>query len=175
MIILLSHQGQQADRQFAKRVREIDIIVGGHTGIPLYNPPVVNETLILQDSAYGRNIGSIDIKFSRERTSFANAHILKSLRETLRGVEKKIRSLEEQEPGKHGNEALESTLEYRKVVVKRLQTYGQKNPFRNRIVLLDKRIPSDPDVLALVEGCKRKLASFTKKQKNKGCGSDPQS
>ena len=174
-IILLSHQGHQANRQFAKRVRGINIIVGGHTGVPLYNPHVVNETLILQNSAYGRNIGSIDIEFSNGKVSFANADIMKSLRETLRGVEKKIRSLEEQEPGKQSNEALASTLGYKDILKKKLQTYGQKNPFRNRIVRFDKRIPSDPDVLALVEGCKRKLADLTKKKKSKGCGSDPQS
>lgn len=174
LIILLSHLGYQANQLYAQKVRGIDIIVGGHTGVPLYNPTVVNETLILQNSAYGRNVGSIDIDFSTGNASFANADIMKSLRETLMTVEKRIRTLEAEEPGKQRRQSLESTLVYKEMLEKKLKTYGQKNPFRNRIVRLHKGILSDPDVLALIEGYKRKLANLGQERKSKGCGSRPQ-
>ena len=174
LIVLLSHLGYQGDQAFAKRVKGIDIIVGGHTAVPLYYPPVVNETLILQNSAYGRKIGSTDIEFSKERGSFGNAGIMKSLRETLVSLEKKIRTLEAQKPGKQRDEALESTVRYKEIVGKKLQTYGQGKPFRNRIISLHEGIPSDPGVLALIDGYKEKLANLSQQRKREGCGSEPE-
>ena len=171
LIILLSHLGYRGDKRIAQKVRGIDIIVGGHTGAALYNPAVVGETLILHNSAYGRNVGSIDIDFSKEKASFANADIIKSLRETLMAVDKRIRTLEAEETSKERQETLESTLGYRGIVEKKLEKYVQKNPFRNRIVRLNEGIPSDTDVLALVEGYKRKLADL---EPSKGCGSRSQ-
>jgi 5'-nucleotidase/UDP-sugar diphosphatase len=174
LIVLLSHLGYQGDQALAKKVNGIDIIVGGHTAVPLYNPPVVNETLILQNSAYGRNMGSVDIDFSEERTSFANADTVKSLRETLTGLEKKIRTLEAQPPGKRRQETLMSIVGYKKTLEAKLKADGEKNPFRNRIVRLHEGISSDPDVLALIEGYKRKLTTLDQKRKSNGCGSRPQ-
>jgi 2',3'-cyclic-nucleotide 2'-phosphodiesterase (5'-nucleotidase family) len=174
LIILLSHLGHQADRLLAQKTRGIDIIVGGHTATPLHNPPVVNKTLILQNSAYGRNMGSVDIDFSEERTSFANADTVKSLRETLAGLEKKIRTLEAQPPGKRRQETLMSIVGYKKTLEAKLKADGEKNPFRNRIVRLHEGISSDPDVLALIEGYKRKLTTLDQKRKSNGCGSRPQ-
>jgi 2',3'-cyclic-nucleotide 2'-phosphodiesterase (5'-nucleotidase family) len=173
LIILLSHLGYQADHVFARNVRGIDIIVGGHTGVPLYNPAVVNETLILQNSAYGRSVGSIAINFSREKASFANADIIKSLRETLKAVEKRIRTLEAEDPGRQRQQTLESTVGYKEMVEKKLRSYGQKHPFRNRIVRLHKGISSDPDILALVVEYERKLANLDQERKDEGCGSRP--
>lgn len=167
LIILLSHMGHREDRRFAQRVKGIDIIVGAHTGAALYNPAVVNETLILHNSAYGKTLGSIEIAFSADKSSFANADIIKSLRETLVAVEKRIRSLEAERPGTRRQEALESTVEYRETVEKRLKACHQKNPFRNRITRLHDRIPSDPHVRALVEEYKGKSPNLGK---GKGCG-----
>jgi 2',3'-cyclic-nucleotide 2'-phosphodiesterase (5'-nucleotidase family) len=167
LIILLSHMGHREDRRFAQRVKGIDIIVGGHTGAALYNPAVLNETLILHNSAHGKTLGSIEIDFSADKSSFANADVIKSLRETLVAVEKRIRSLEAEKPSTRRQEALESTMEYRGAVKKRLKACHQKNPFRNRITRLHDRIPSDPHVHALVEQYKGKSAGSGK---DKGCG-----
>jgi 2',3'-cyclic-nucleotide 2'-phosphodiesterase (5'-nucleotidase family) len=174
LIILLSHLGHQADRLLAQKTRGIDIIVGGHTATPLYNPPVVGETLILQSSAYGRNIGSVDIDFSKERASFANADMVKSLRETLADLGEKTRTLEAGGHGKRRPEILMSILGYKKTMEAKLKAYGEKNPFHNRIVRLHEGISSDPDVLALIEGYKRKLATLDRKRESNGCGSSPQ-
>jgi len=167
LIILLSHMGHREDRRLAQRVKGIDIIVGGHNGPAQYNPPVVNGALVLHNSAYGKTLGSIEIDFSADKSSFANADIIKSLRETLVAVEKRIQSLETERPSMRGQEALESTMEYRRTVEKRLKAYHRKNPFRNRITRLHDRVPSDPHVHALVEEYKGKSANLGK---DKGCG-----
>jgi 2',3'-cyclic-nucleotide 2'-phosphodiesterase (5'-nucleotidase family) len=167
LIILLSHRGHREDRGFAQSLKGIDIIVGGHNGAALYNPAVVNETLILHNSAYGKNLGSLEIDFSADKSSFANADIAESLRETLVAVEKRIRSLEAKKSSGRRQEALDSTLEYRRALEKRLRTCDQKNPFRNRITHLHDRIPPDPHVRALVQEYKRKSANLGK---GKGCG-----
>lgn len=38
-IIALGHSGFDVDRDIAKRVRGIDVVIGGHTNTFLYTPP----------------------------------------------------------------------------------------------------------------------------------------
>jgi 2',3'-cyclic-nucleotide 2'-phosphodiesterase (5'-nucleotidase family) len=173
LIVLLSHLGYQGDQALAKKVNGIDIIVGGHTAVPLYNPPVVNETLILQNSAYGRNIGSIEIEFSKERASFSNVEMMKSLKDILVSLDKKIRTLEAQKPGKQRDDALKSTVQYKEIVEKKLQTHGNGKPFCNRIIPLREGIRSDPDVLTLIDAYKENLANLAQEGTREGCGSGP--
>ena len=63
-----------------------------------------------------------------------------------------------------------SMVGYKKTLEAKLKADGEKNPFRNRIVRLHEGISSDPDVLALIEGYKRKLTTLDQKRKSNGCG-----
>jgi 2',3'-cyclic-nucleotide 2'-phosphodiesterase (5'-nucleotidase family) len=53
LIILLSHLGYPKDVELAQNISGIHIIVGGHTGVNLTNPPVIKNTLIVQNSSKG--------------------------------------------------------------------------------------------------------------------------
>jgi len=68
MVIVLSHSGlhkekpraESEDEALAKKVQGIDVIVGGHSHTRLEKPIMVNSTLIIQASAYGKCVGVLD-------------------------------------------------------------------------------------------------------------------
>ncbi|WP_255298533.1 bifunctional metallophosphatase/5'-nucleotidase [Brevibacillus dissolubilis] len=62
-IILLSHVGAEVDREIAKSVEGIDLIVGGHSHTQIEKPELVNGTYILQDWEYGKSLGRADLYY----------------------------------------------------------------------------------------------------------------
>lgn len=67
LIIVLSHLGLDADRQLARKVKGIDIIVGGHSHTAIRNPIVESGTIITQAGSYGVYLGVLDIVFDPVR------------------------------------------------------------------------------------------------------------
>jgi 5'-nucleotidase len=67
MVICLSHSGVREaksiseDEALAQKVQGIDVIVGGHSHTRLEKPIVINSTIILQASAYGKCVGVLDL------------------------------------------------------------------------------------------------------------------
>ena len=62
-VIILSHIGVEKDREIAKNVSGIDLIIGGHSHTPLRTPEVVNGTYIVQDWEYGKSLGRVDLYY----------------------------------------------------------------------------------------------------------------
>lgn len=63
LIILLSHNGLDNDKEFAEKFyKDIDIIIGGHSHTPIFRPEIVEGTFICQAGSYGRWLGKLDIK-----------------------------------------------------------------------------------------------------------------
>ena len=74
-IIVLSHSGMQSDLDLATEVKEIDVIVGGHSNTFLSNtdedadgpyPTMVGRTAIVQAYAYGKYLGELAVTFDDE-------------------------------------------------------------------------------------------------------------
>jgi 5'-nucleotidase len=71
MVICLSHSGLgegkslSEDEFLARKVKGIDVIVGGHSHTRLEKPLVVDSTLILQASAYGKCVGILDLAWEK--------------------------------------------------------------------------------------------------------------
>jgi hypothetical protein len=61
LIIALTHLGLLSDKELAKRIQGIDIIIGGHDKLKLDPPVVINNTLILQAYKEGRYLGILDL------------------------------------------------------------------------------------------------------------------
>ncbi|EPY10943.1 5'-nucleotidase precursor, partial [Paenibacillus alvei A6-6i-x] len=59
----LCHTGISYDREMAKQVPGIDIIVGGHTHTPVDQPELVNGTYIVQDWEYAKSLGRVDLYY----------------------------------------------------------------------------------------------------------------
>jgi 5'-nucleotidase len=77
IIVLISHAGEEMDRQLAAEVPEIDVIVGGHshTRIPSgelvwhsqdLKASSVNGTVIVQAFQWGGELGRLDLLFARD-------------------------------------------------------------------------------------------------------------
>ncbi|MGE5839954.1 MAG: bifunctional metallophosphatase/5'-nucleotidase [Deltaproteobacteria bacterium] len=75
IVICLSHSGlgegrsEAEDKILAQKVQGIDVIVGGHSHTRLATPSVVNSTLILQASAYGKCVGSLDLLWEKGKVT----------------------------------------------------------------------------------------------------------
>lgn len=72
IVILVSHLGYYPDRRLAQRLKDVDIIVGGHSHVLLSNtaadalgpsPDFVNGTGILQAGGFAEYLGFLDVKF----------------------------------------------------------------------------------------------------------------
>ena len=61
LIIVLSHMGVAEDTALATRHNDIDIIVGGHTHLPLFKPIRKNRTIVVQAGSWGRYLGKLDL------------------------------------------------------------------------------------------------------------------
>ncbi|MCJ8014324.1 bifunctional metallophosphatase/5'-nucleotidase [Paenibacillus sp. KQZ6P-2] len=62
-VIVVSHIGVEKDREIAKNVQGIDLIIGGHSHTPIRTPEKVNGTYIVQDWEYGKSLGREDLYY----------------------------------------------------------------------------------------------------------------
>ncbi|GAC41821.1 bifunctional metallophosphatase/5'-nucleotidase [Paenibacillus popilliae] len=71
-VIIVSHIGVDKDREIAKNVSGIDLIIGGHSHTPIHTPLVVNGTYIVQDWEYGKSLGRVDLfYYNKELVGFS--------------------------------------------------------------------------------------------------------
>ncbi|WP_024984482.1 bifunctional metallophosphatase/5'-nucleotidase [Brevibacillus borstelensis] len=94
-VIVVSHVGVDVDREIAKNVPGIDLIVGGHSHTPLEKPELVNGTYIVQDWEYGKSLGRADLYYlGKELVAFSGG--LKAYDETVQAdpeVEKMVQEI----------------------------------------------------------------------------------
>ncbi|MBP7865577.1 MAG: bifunctional metallophosphatase/5'-nucleotidase [Acidobacteria bacterium] len=62
LVVVLSHLGFEADRELARKVRDIDVIVGGHSHTAVREPLRVGRTLIAQAGSYGIYLGVLRLR-----------------------------------------------------------------------------------------------------------------
>ncbi len=80
LVICLSHSGLSAnpkhseDEILAQKVNGIDIIISGHTHTKLDHVLKVNETLIVQSWAYGKQLGVLDVVFEGDSLALEKYH-----------------------------------------------------------------------------------------------------
>jgi len=90
MIILLSHLGYPKDVELAQTVPGIHIIVGGHTGFNLTSPPVIKDTIIVQNSSKGMYGTRLDLNLSHSSTTFYNTATKHSMEKNLRNLKQRL-------------------------------------------------------------------------------------
>jgi len=59
LIVLLTHIGVDGDRELARAVENVDVIVGGHSHTRITTPELVNGVIIVQAGAHNRNLGKL--------------------------------------------------------------------------------------------------------------------
>ncbi len=70
-IIALTHQGLQRDRNWARDVSQVDLVIGGHDSASLAVPEKIGETLIVNGDELGKYTGVIDLAFRKGVHKFA--------------------------------------------------------------------------------------------------------
>jgi len=61
LIIVLSHLGHDNDVELAEQIKNVDLIIGGHSHTRIRFPELVNGVLIVQAGAYAQNLGRLDL------------------------------------------------------------------------------------------------------------------
>ena len=150
LIVLLSHLGYAKDAELAQTVQGINVIVGGHTGVNLINPPVIKNTLILQTASQGKFGAKLDLFFYNHEPTFYNSATKTSLENNLNSINQRLNSAEIPEAEKarwqKNKEEIERTLD---------QIQG-KNEFTNTAIPLQEQMKDHPDIKRMVEVYKAK-------------------
>lgn len=66
LVIFLSHLGLDEDRRLAPLLKDVDLIVGGHTHTLLERPERVAGCLIVQAGSHGRFVGELKLRLGRQ-------------------------------------------------------------------------------------------------------------
>jgi 2',3'-cyclic-nucleotide 2'-phosphodiesterase (5'-nucleotidase family) len=69
-LVVLSHVGLSLDRELARRVPRIDIILGGHSHDTLQEPEVVGGVPIIHTGAYGNNVSRSELAYDAAHNRF---------------------------------------------------------------------------------------------------------
>ena len=64
VIVTISHSGVDEDRELARDIRGIDVIIGGHSETVLYKPVVEGNTIIVQAGSQGRYLGQLELAYN---------------------------------------------------------------------------------------------------------------
>lgn len=85
VIVLLSHSGIAEDREMAKKIKGIDIILGGHDHINTPEPEIVNGTILVHPDYYLRHVGKLELSYntSKKELSLVNKQYLLPLDHTV--------------------------------------------------------------------------------------------
>ncbi|MCD4726067.1 MAG: bifunctional metallophosphatase/5'-nucleotidase [Pirellulales bacterium] len=76
LILLLTHQGWQADSLLATQIHNADVIVGGHSHTRIESPRSVNNLLILQAGSYTRYLGRLDMTVQNDAIVDYNGELI---------------------------------------------------------------------------------------------------
>ncbi len=66
VIVAISHSGVDEDRELARKVQGIDIIVGGHCHTALHEPVLQGTTIIVQAGSLGTYLGQLELAYDSE-------------------------------------------------------------------------------------------------------------
>jgi 2',3'-cyclic-nucleotide 2'-phosphodiesterase (5'-nucleotidase family) len=70
MLLVLSHVGLSLDRQLARRLPRIDLLLGGHSHDTLYQPEYVDDVPIVHAGPYGRYVSRTSLDYDTQRSRF---------------------------------------------------------------------------------------------------------
>lgn len=105
LVVALTHIGIDRDKALAEAVPGIDLIVGGHSHTPLYEPVTVGQTRIVQAGCYARNLGVLELSVAGGEIETARYEL--------------IDLLPEQVPGPAGDEVTALTERYQTAIDER--------------------------------------------------------
>ncbi len=151
LIILLSHLSYPKDVELAQKISGIHIIIGGHVGVNLSNPMVINDKIILQTSSRGMYAGRFDLTLLNNKASFYNIATKRSLETNLNKFQSQLTSAQVSEAEKAQWQKAKENTE------KAIQQLEGKNCFTNTISPLGQQVEDDPEIKNIVDAYKSKF------------------
>ena len=145
LIVLLSHLGYPKDMELAQSVPGIHMIVGSHTGLHLTNPPVVQNTVILQAGTKGMSAAKMEVVLHPHETTFYNIQTKRSLENNLNNL--RLRLLNSKIPGQEKTQLLKTKED----TERRLAQLQGKNEFTNTISPLTEQMNDLPEIVKLID------------------------
>lgn len=76
LIILLTHAGVEEDKELAREVTGVDIIIGGHGHTRLEKPLIENRVIILQTGSRTANLGRLEIVVQGDTVSWYDGRLI---------------------------------------------------------------------------------------------------
>ena len=67
LVVVISHLGFPQEVKLAREVDGIDVLLSGHTHNRLFEPAVVNDTIIIQSGCHGSFLGRLDLTVENRR------------------------------------------------------------------------------------------------------------
>lgn len=145
ILILLSHLGYPADVELAQKLPGLHLILGGHTGVHLANPPIFNGTILLQSASKGMYAGRLDLTLLNRERLFYNTATKSSLKANLDQFRRRLASPKATESEKaQWRRGIESAE-------KALQQLEGKNYFTHTFFPLSASIQDHPEIGKIVE------------------------
>ncbi|MCM2465458.1 bifunctional metallophosphatase/5'-nucleotidase [Methanoculleus oceani] len=69
LVVVISHLGFPQEVKLAREVDGIDVLLSGHTHNRLFEPAVVNDTVIIQSGCHGSFLGRLDLTVENRRVT----------------------------------------------------------------------------------------------------------
>lgn len=67
LVVLVSHLGFPQEIDIAKRIDGIDVLLSAHTHNRVYEPAIINNTIIIQSGCHGSFLGRLDLKVNNKK------------------------------------------------------------------------------------------------------------
>jgi 2',3'-cyclic-nucleotide 2'-phosphodiesterase (5'-nucleotidase family) len=151
LIILLSHLGYPKDMELAQKIPGIHIIIGSHTGVDLTNPPVIKNTVIMQNSSKGMYGRKFNLTFSNKEATFYNAKTKHTYERNLARLRQQLSSTQASEAEKNQWQRAVENIE------RTLQQFEQRNSFAMTSFPLGEAVKDHPEIKKMVDDYKSKF------------------
>ena len=125
LVVLVSHLGYPQEIKIASQIDGIDVLLSAHTHNRIYEPTIINDTIIIQSGCHGSFLGRLDLKIKDKKIeSYTHELILldeniekdHAMNEKIEMIMKPHREILEEELGKTKTDltrdkVLESTMD----------------------------------------------------------------
>jgi 2',3'-cyclic-nucleotide 2'-phosphodiesterase (5'-nucleotidase family) len=162
VILLLSHLGYPKDVELVQTVAGIHIVVGGHTGVNLTNPPVIKNTLIVQSASKGMYATQLNVTLLDRGNTFYNVTTKRSLENTLRDFQQRLTSINASETERNKWKQAKEWAE------RALQQLEGQNHFTYSVFPLNDGTKDHPEIKKMIEAYKDKFKEGEKTDSSSG-------
>jgi 2',3'-cyclic-nucleotide 2'-phosphodiesterase (5'-nucleotidase family) len=151
LVILLSHLSYPKDVELAQKISGVHIIIGGHTGVDLTNPPVIKNTIIVQNSSKGMYARKLNFTFLNKEAAFYNVTTKHTYERNLVKLRQQLSSVQASEAEKNQWQRAVENIE------RTLQQFEQRNSFTITSFPLGEAVKDHPDIKKMVDDYKSKF------------------